>query len=222
MKLARIAVVLAAVVTFSTAAAAQAPPAFEPRTKTVLGTDAARTPIAFAQVISQRPGELSIGHLVEEFVNLVPNWPVLAKKLLSDPRPVIAHTTVVWADQVLKVTCWVDRANSNLALGHLRVVMEVTEGTTVPVPLGTIFAVTDSRLGPHGLKLALTTQVPIEPGIMPEVMPSGMTMVTQIVPELWKTGRRGKASLTYTFTSVAPPDGSPPLVHVSREDVPIR
>jgi pheromone shutdown protein TraB len=222
MKRARLVASLLVALALPAATAGESPPSFQPRTTTVLGTELARTPIPFTQVITQRAGELSFVDLEEHFINLVPNWPMLAKALLRERHPVIAHTTAVWADQVLRVVCWIDRANSDLARGHLRIVMEVTEGTSGSTPVGTVFAITDSHLVRQSGLLALKTHVPVTPGILPDVLPTSMTMTTQLVPDFWKTGKPGRVSLVYTFTSVQPPDGSPPVVHSAREDIPVQ
>jgi len=222
MKHWRIFSILPAVIALSGAAADEAPHSFQPQTATVIGTVNAGTPIAFTQVTTQLAGELSMIATEEHFVNLVPNWPMLAKALLKDPRPVIAYTNISWADEILRVTCWIDRANSDLARGHIRVVLEATEGTIGSVAVGTVIAVSDGRLIRQSGMTGLTVHVAWTPGVFPDVLPTSFVMVTYIVPDLWKSGEPGRVSTMYTFTSIQPPDGSPPLVYTVREGIPVQ
>lgn len=223
MKLARMLTMLLTVTAFSRAALADGPPTFQPQSSSALGTVKASTAMTYSQVITQQAGELSIRVLDEHYLNLVPNWGMFAKALLKSPRPVVAYTTVLWADQALRVTCWLDRAGSDLPRGRLRVVMEVTEGTFASgsIPVGTVFAISEGHLVFQAGMFGLDTHVTVTPGILPDVLPTTMSMITQIVPDLWETGQPGRASAVYTFTSVPPPDGSAPLVHTVREGFPL-
>lgn len=222
MKLARIVAFPLWVVALSGAAAAQDSPAFQPQTATVLGTAKAGTPITFVQVTTQLAGELSIASTEEHFVNLVPNWVKLGKTILKDPRPVIAYTLVTWADESLQVTCWLDRANSDLARGHIRVVLEATEGTIGSVPVGTVIAISDGHLIRQAGMTGLDVHVAYTPGVFPDILPTSFAMSTHIVADLWKTGQPGRVVTMYTFTSIEPPDGSPPIVYSTREGIPVQ
>lgn len=220
MKPGRIVIVLLTVVAVSRGALAGSPLAFQPQAAVVLGTAKAGTASPFTQVITQLAGELAVSTSDELFVNLAPDWLKLAR-MLKDPQPVIAYTTVAWADQALQVACWLDRANSNLALGRLRIVMEVTEGTIGSIPAGTIFAISDARLIRQAGMLGLRVHNTITPGIYPDVLPTSMTMAVQIVPDLWRTGKPGEVFALNTFTSIPPPDGSPPIVTEVRQRIPV-
>jgi hypothetical protein len=223
MKFARILTILLTLTVLSRVTLADSPPAFQPQSSSVLGTVRARTAMTYTQVITQQAGELAIRVLDEHYLNLVPNWGMFAKALLKSPRPVVAYTTVLWADQALRVTCWLDRANSDLPRGRLRVVMEVTEGTfgASSIPVGTVFAISEGQLVFQAGMVGLDTHVTVTPGILPDVLPTTLSMITQIVPDLWETGQPGRASAVYTFTSVQPPDGSAPLVSTVREGFPL-
>jgi len=100
--------------------------------------------------------------------------------------------------------------------------MEVTEGTFgSSIPPGTVYAISDSRLYFQAGMASFDSHVVVTPGIFPDVLPTSLTLVTQIVPDLWETGRPGRASAVYTFTSVLPSEGSAPLVRTVREGFPV-
>jgi len=223
MKRARIVGIFMAFIALATAALAEGPPpSFMPQVASTIGTAKANTPIAYTQVVTQLAGELSIAVTDEHFMNLVPNWPKFVKALLTERRPVIAYTTVIWADQVLRVTCWIDRANSDLPRRRFRVVMEVTDGTVGSVPVGSVFAISDGRLLLQSGMIAFDNRVVTTPGVLPDVLPTSLTLITQLVPDLWETGEPGRVTGVYTLTSVNPPDGSAPLVSTVREGFPIQ
>jgi hypothetical protein len=221
MKSARIVMILLAVMALSRATVAKSPPSFQPQTTIVLGTATAGTGTPFTQVITQLAGELAMSSNDEHFVNLAPNWAMLAR-MIDDPKPVIAYTTAAWADEILRITCWVDRAKSDFPRGRLWVVMEATEGTTGSIPIGTIFGTSDARLIRQDGMLGLTAHNEMTPGVFPDVLPTSLFLTTHLVPDLWLTGKPGRVSTLNTFTSVAPPDGSAPIVTTLRQRIPIR
>ena len=222
MKYIRIIAILLPAIALSSSAVAKDSSSFRPQTANVLGTVNAGTPIPMTQVVTQLAGELSIKSTDEDLVNFAPNWSKLARVMLSGPQPVVAHTTIVWGDEVIRITCYVDIANSNLVRGHLRIIMEATEGTRGSVEIGTIVAVIDGQLYRQRGVFGLKNHIEWTPGVFPDILPTAWTSSTQTVPGIWKTGSPGRVVVMCTFTSIQPPDGSPPRVYTSRMGIPIQ
>lgn len=222
MKQARTAVAVLLVLAAPPATFAESPPSFQPQTKNVLGTAKAGVPITFTRVFTQEAGELAIGVTQEHYVNMVPNWLMIAKAALADPHTPVAYIDITWADQLLRVTCFLDRADSDLPRGRFHVTMKATKGTTGSTPVGTVVGISIGRAFRQAGLWVIMADVTWTPGIFPDVLPTSFTMAHQLVPGLWKTDQPGRVFCQHTFTSVQPPDGSPPIVYATQEGIPVR
>jgi hypothetical protein len=222
MKRARIVAVLLLVQAFPPATFAESPPPFRPQAASVLGTAKAGAPITFTRVFTQTAGELSIGITQEHYVNMVPNWFQIAEAVLKDPHPPVAYIDITWADQLLRVTCFLDRADSDLVRRRFHVTMKATEGTTGSTPVGTVVGISIGRAFRQAGMWVITADVTWTPGIFPEILPTSFTMAHQLVPGLWKTDQPGRVFSQHTFTSIPPPDGSPPIVYSVQEGIPVQ
>jgi hypothetical protein len=201
---------------------ADGPPSFQPQAVNVLGTTKAGVPITFTRVFTQEAGELSIGVTQEHYVNMVPNWFQIARAVLADPHPPVAYIDITWADQLLRVTCFLDRADSDLTRGRFHVTMKATKGTTGATPVGTVVGISIGRAFRQAGLWVITADVTWTPGIFPDVLPTSFTMAHQLVPGLWKTGLPGRVFAQHTFTSIPPTDGSPHLVYSVAQEIPVR
>ncbi len=222
MRSARCLALLASVLALPLAAPADDAPSFQPQAVNVLGTVKAGVPITFTRVFTQTAGELPIAVTHEHYVNLVPNWLMIARNVLT-PRPFpVAYVDITWADQVLRLTCFLDRAESDLLHRRFHVTMKTTRGTKGSTPVGTVAAVSIGRAFQQDGMWVIDADVTWTPGIFPEVMPTSFTIAHQLVPGLWKTGQPGVVVAGHTFTSVPPPDGSEPLEYSVQQEIPIQ
>jgi hypothetical protein len=197
-------------------------PRFAPQSTSLLGTTKVGTPLPFTRVWTQMPGELGISSMKEEYINLAPNWGLLVLKILADPSPVVAYMTISFGDDVIRITCRLDVAGSNLLGGHYRVVLMATDGTSGAVPVGTVVGVSDGHIFSEGGLTVMTNDVAFQPGVFPEVLPTSLTITDQLVPGLWLPEKPGRVLLKHTFTSVRPPNGSRPVVYVHQEGIPVQ
>jgi hypothetical protein len=223
MKHARIVALLPVMLSLAGTAFAKSPPVFQPQAVNVLGTTHPATGLPFTRVWTQMPGELSMSRTQEEYVNLVPDYLMIGRTLLKDPSPIVAFMNIVWADQLLRITCRMDRANSNVVRGEFRVVMTATDGTTGNTPVGTVVGLSDGKLFRQGGLTVMTADVAWTPGIFPDVIPAGgLTMTDQLVPGLWKTDKPGRVYAKHIFTSIPPPDGGEPIIYTVQEGLPVQ
>jgi hypothetical protein len=197
---------------------AQSAPAFQPQAANVMGADTAHTPIPFTRVWTQMPGELSMQRMQERYVNLAPNWALIGRKLLTDPEPIVAYMNIAWGDEIIRVTCRMDRANSDIVRGHFRVVMRATEGTEGSVAVGTVVGLSDGYTFLERGRVVMTADVAWQPGVFPDVLPTSLTMTDQLVPGLWQTNAPGRVIAEHIFTSIPPADGSAPIVYTHRQE----
>jgi hypothetical protein len=215
--------ILATLLALPAVAAQAAGPRFEPQAANVLGTDKPGTGLPFTRVWTQMPGELSMSRTQEEYVNLVPDYLMMGRALLKDPNPIVAFMNITWADQLLRITCRMDRANSNILRREFRVVMTATEGTTGDTPVGTVVGLSDGKVFSEGGLTVMTADVAWTPGVLPDVIPAGgLTMTDQLVPGLWKTDKPGRVYAKHIFTSIVPPDGGDKIVHTVVEGIPLQ
>lgn len=204
-----------------TDALAQQEWSFRPQAANIVGTDRAHTPLPFTRVWTQLGGELAIDRVQERYVNLTMNLPVAIRGMLRPP-PIVAYSNYAWADQLLRIICTLDLSQSDLALGHLAVVLTVSKGSIGTTPVGTILSVSDFRVFVEDGVPVMTADFRYAPGVFPEVLPTSLTITDQLVPDVWKTRGPGPIIAEHTFTSVQPPDGSDPLVYTLREEIPIQ
>ena len=222
MSSARCLALLVALLALPHRAPAEDAPSFQPQAVNVLGTGKAGVPFTFTRVFTQTPGELAIAVTHEHYVNLLPNWLFIARKVLT-PRPFpVAYVDITWADQVLRLTCFLDRAESDLLRRRFHVTMKVTQGTKASTPVGTVAAISIGRAFQQDGMWVLDADVTWTPGIFPEVMPTSFTIAHHLVPGLWKTGQPGVVVAGHRFTSVPPPDGSEPLEYSVQQEIPIQ
>jgi hypothetical protein len=222
MKRARVVAVLVSALAFPLAASADDALSFQPQAVNVLGTAKAGVPITFSRVFTQTAGELAIAVTHEHYVNLVPNWLMIARLALTDPEAPIAYIDITWADQLVRVTCFLDRAESDLVHRRFHVTMKATRGTKGSTPVGTVVGVSIGRAFQQDGMWVIESEVTWAPGVFPEVRPTSFTMTHQLRPGLWKTGRPGLVVAGHTFTSVPPPDGSDPVEYSVQQEIPIR
>jgi hypothetical protein len=213
---------LAAVLALPLAAPADDSPPFRPQAVNVLGTGQAGVPITFTRVFTQTAGEPAIAVIHEHFVNLVPNWVMFARNTLT-PRPFpVAYVDITWADQILRLTCFLDRAESDLLRRRFHVTMKTTKGTRGATPVGTVAAVSIGRAFQQDGKWVIEADITWTPGILPEVTPTSFTIAHHLVPGLWKTGQPGVVVAGHTFTSIPPPDGSDPVVYSVQQEIQVQ
>src|SRR5262245_40176509 len=218
----RVVTILFVVVLVIPAAAFAQSRSFQPQATNVLGTGKARTLITFTRVFTQAAGELSLARTQEHYVNLEPNWIKIGLAALFEPEPVVAYLSITWADQVLRVTCFLDRTRSDLLRGHFLITMRATEGTIGAIPVGTVIGLSEGRAFFDGGVPVIEADVTWTPGIFPHVLPTSFNMAHQLVPELWLTGGAGRVIARHTFTSPQPLDGSLPIVYAVPEGIPIQ
>src|ERR1700704_5582292 len=96
MKRARFVAALLLVLPLPTGTFAKGQPSFQPQAVNVLGTVKAGVPITFTRVFTQTAGELAIGVTQEHYVNMVPNWLMIAAITLKDPHPPVAYIDITW------------------------------------------------------------------------------------------------------------------------------
>jgi hypothetical protein len=223
MKCLRLAALAAIVMlTLPDVASAQRQWRFRPQAANVLGTPKARTPITFTRVFTQEAGELGLARTQEHYINLEPNWLKIGIGAFFNPELVIGYISITWADEVVRVTCFLERAKSDLLRGQFFITMRATEGTIGAVPVGTVVGTSVGRAFAEAGVSVIKADVDWTPGIFPEVLPTSFNMAHQLVPELWLTGGSGHVIALHTFTSVHPPDGSLPLIYLVQEGIPIQ
>jgi hypothetical protein len=188
-------------------------PGFAPKSASVVGADTALTPIPFSRVWTQRAGEIAISRAQARHINLSLDFPKMLRRLSEEDEPIVAYTTVAWADELVRIVCVVDKSRSSLPLLRFRIVLRVTEGSIGSLAPGTTFAETVFRIFFQDGNLVMTSDFQFAPGIVPEVLPTDFTFGEHVVPDSWITFRPGEAIVENTFTSVEPPDGSEPRVH---------
>lgn len=203
-------------------ASAQGRRIFQPQATTVLGTEQARQPITFTRVFTQKPGELALARTEEHYVNVEPNWFKIAVMVLREAEPVIGHFTIMWADEIVKVTCFLLRDKSDLLRGHFLVVMRATEGTVGTIPIGTVVGTSEGRAFHDNGVPVIQADVRWTRGLFPDVLPTNFNIAHQLVPDLWVTGGAGRMISRHTFTSIRPPDGSAPIISSVQEGLPIQ
>lgn len=221
MKRIWLAILTATSVVVSDPASAQGRRIFQPQATTVLGTDGARQPITFTRVFTQKSGELALARTEEHYINLEPNWFKIAVMVLREAEPVVGHFNIMWAEEVVKVTCFLIRDKSDLLRGHFLVLMRATEGTVGTIPIGTVVGTSEGRAFQDGGVPVLKADVRWTRGIFPDVLPTNFNIAHQLVPDLWVTGGPGRVTSRHTFTSVPPTDGSAPIVYSVQEGIPI-
>lgn len=195
---------------------------FQPQATTVLGTEEGRQPITFTRVFTQKPGELALARTEEHYVNVEPNWFKIAIMVLREAEPVIGYFSITWAEEVVRVTCYLLRDKSDLLRGHFLVVMRATEGTIGTIPIGTVIGTSEGRTFQDGGVSVIQADVRWTRGIFPDVLPTHFNIAHQLVPDLWVTGGPGRVISRHTFTSIRPLDGSAPIVHSVQEGIPIQ
>lgn len=188
---------------------------FQPRVVTILGADTADTPLPFTRVFTQQAGELSIRHIRERYVNFGPYWEKLIRGWIENEMALIGTMTITWGGEFLRVECLMDRSRSNPFAGKMVVILEVVEGSTFPA--GTILGEAVALLTTENGDSVMTVELEVEPGIFPEILPTGLIVADLVNPDMMRVPRRGAFVAEYEFTSVAPPDGSSPLTHTVTE-----
>jgi hypothetical protein len=212
---------LASVLALPVATSADDAPSFQPQALNVLGTVRAGVPITFTRVFTQTAGELAIAVTHEHYVNLVPNFVMIAQQALTHREFPVGYIDVTWANQVVRVTCFLDRAESDLVHRRFHVTMKATRGTTGSTPVGTVVGLSIGHAFLQDGMWVMEADVTWTPGVFPEVRPTSFTMTHQLVPGLWKTGQPGHVVAGHTFTSVPPPDGSEPVEYSVQQEIPI-
>lgn len=190
---------------------------FSPRTGVMVGAATALTAAPFTRVWTQQAGELAMARLQERYENAVVNVPVMLRAMREQENPVVAYTSVVWADHLLRVVCYMDESRSSILRRRFLIVLQVAEGSVGTIPVGTILAESVFRFLWEEGQPVMTADVHFTPGIFPDVLPSTLSFADQVVPDSWWTFRSGSLVAHHTFTSISPGDGSPPLVHRDRQ-----
>lgn len=197
----------------STDGAERAGRRFAPRATTIVGTDATVTRAPFTRVWTQAEGELAIERVSGRYVNLSIDFPRMLQRFREEEEPVVAYTSVSWADELLRIVCFIDKSRSSLLQLRFRIVLRVTEGSLGSVVPGTDFGETEFRIFFDDGDLVMTSDFEFSSGILPELLPTNWTMSEHVLPDSWLTFRPGEIVAEHTFTSVAPPDGGEPRVH---------
>lgn len=188
---------------------------FHPRATTILGADTADTPLPFTRVFTQQAGELAISHIRERYVNLGPYWEKLIRGWIENEMALVGTMTIAWGGEFLRVECLMDRSRSNPFAGKMFIVLEVVEGSTFPA--GTLLGEAVALITTEDGDTVMTVELDVEPGIFPQILPTGLIVADLVNPDMMRVPRRGVFLAEYEFTSVAPPDGSSPLTHTVTE-----
>jgi hypothetical protein len=194
---------------------------FAPQTGIVVGATSPLTPAPFTRVWTQQAGELAIARLQERYENAIVNIPMMLKAMREQTNPVVAYTSVVWGDQLLRIVCYMDESRSSILRRSFEIVLEVADGSVSSVPVGTILAESVFRVLLENGQPVMTADVYFTPGIFPDVLPTTLSIADQVVASSWLTFRPGTLVAEHTFTSIAPPDGSPAIVYHDRQLIPI-
>ncbi len=190
---------------------------FSPQTGVIVGATTALTPAPFTRVWTQQAGELAMARLQERYENAIVNVPVMLRAMREQENPVVAYTSVVWADHLLRVVCYMDESRSSIVRRSFLIVLEVAEGSVGTIPVGTVLAESVFRFLWQEGQPVMMADVHFTPGIFPDVLPSTLSFADQVVPDSWWTFRSGRLVAEHTFTSISPSDGSAPIVHHDRQ-----
>jgi hypothetical protein len=196
-------------------------PAFHPRATSIPGTDRALSRAPFVRVWTQGAGELAVAKVGARYVNLALDFPFMLRKLQQEDEPLVAYTTVAWADQLLRIECRIDKSRSSVLRLRFRIVLRVVEGSIGSVLPGTDFAETEFRIFLENGQLVMTSDFEFMPGILPDVLPTDWVMSEIIIPDSWLVFRPGEVIAEHTFISVVPAGGHEPRVHTVVETFPI-
>jgi len=194
---------------------------FAPQVGVVVGASTTITRAPFTRVWTQQAGELAMARLQERYENVLVDVPMMLRAMREQDNPVVAYTSVVWGDQLLRVVCFMDESRSSVVRRSFMIVLQVSEGSVGSVPVGTILGESVFRLLLENGTPVMTADLRFTPGIFPDVLPSTFSIADQVVPSSWLTFRPGDLVAEHTFTSISPPDGSPPIVYHDRQVIPI-
>lgn len=214
-------VVLAGWMVLGSAASHAAENRFAPQVGVVVGASTTNTRAPFTRVWTQQAGELAMARLQERYENVLVDVPMMLRAMKEQKNPVVAYTSVVWGDQLLRVVCFMDESRSSVLHRSFMIVLEVSEGSVGPVPAGTVLGESVFRVLVENGQPVMTADLRFTPGIFPDVLPSTFSIADQVVPNSWLTFRPGDLVAEHTFTSVPPVDGSPPIVYHDRKVIQI-
>jgi hypothetical protein len=191
---------------------------FDPKPTTVLGSNEAGASGAFTRIFNQAKGELAIkdGAFMASG-GLALNWPVVLRNV-ARPAPILGYMSRLVGRDVVQMVIRVNLAHSDLANKEIAVDFVVTEGTTLPIPVGTVFGGAFWRVVPGGI----AGHGGFVTGILPDTNEEASTLTFLILPGVIRNpSRAGRIDIEYSFVSVAPPDGSPALTATPRETLSI-
>lgn len=190
-------------------------PAFQPKITTILGSTRPNEAEAFTRIFNQKKGELAIrsgGFIATGGLTI--DWFRMLQVLLA-PDPIIGHMTLVEGRDVVHMVIRINFAKSNLLAGMIAAEFVVAEGTTVPIPIGSIFGgefwqlIQDGIAGYDGH---------FTPEFLPVTREHAFTLTYMIVPGLVRNpSRDARIDISYEFVSVDPLDGSEPRKATPRE-----
>lgn len=190
-------------------------PIFQPKITTILGSTVPGEAEAFTRIFNQKKGELPIrfgGFTATGGLTI--DWFAMLLVLLA-PDPIIGHMTLVEGPDVVHMVIRINFSKSNLLAGMIGVEFVVAEGTTVPIPVGSVFGGESWQLIQGGI-------AGYDGHFMPEFLPvmreHAFTLTYMIVPGLVRNPpRNARIDITYEFISADPVDGSEPRRATPRE-----
>jgi hypothetical protein len=189
--------------------------AFHPKPATILGSNEAGAAEAFTRIFNQTKGELAIKEVEwRSRGGLSLNWAKILQ-ILVRPDPVVGYITGLVGSDVVHLVIRINLAQSDLPRMEIAVDFVVTEGTTLPIPVGTVFGGASWRRIPGGIA---EDHGRFATGLLPPANEAASTLVFFIAPGIIRNpSRRARIDIEYSFVSVDPPDGSPPRTATPRE-----
>ncbi len=191
---------------------------FKPKPTTVLGSTEVGAAEAFTRIFNQTKGELAIKD--GEFLahgGLSFNWSQLGG-IATLPEPIMGYMTRSVGSDIIHMVIRINRERSSLPRREMALEFVVAEGTTLPIPPGTVFGGAYWRIIADGI----AGHGGFIPGLLPAINEEASTLTFLLLPGVVQNPTRpSRITIQYKFTSVDPPDGSPPLIYTPMETIQI-